>query len=124
MEARIKASEKTELPAGLALDAAWQTAREDKVRTLGGSLTAGLLAEDGATIDTEQMIIAAIADILAPQLAMLDLLVAKCSVRYRAASADGSTGTSPTGSESSSRSQASVTRYPVLTGLTWCRQSA
>ena len=71
MEARIKASEKTEL-AGLALDAAWQ----DKVRTLGCSLAAGLLAEDGATIDTEQMIIAAIADIEAPQLAMLDLLVA------------------------------------------------
>ena len=76
MEARIKASEKTELLAGLALDAAWQTAWEDKVRTLGGSLAAGLLAADDATIDTEQMIIAAIADIEAPQLAMLDLLVA------------------------------------------------
>ena len=46
------------------------------MRTLGGSLAAGLLAEDDATIDTEQMIIAAIADIEAPQLAMLDLLVA------------------------------------------------
>jgi len=76
MEARIKASGKTELLAGLALDAAWQTAWEDKVRTLGGFLAAGLLAEDDATIDTEQMIIAAIADIEAPQLAMLDLLVA------------------------------------------------
>ena len=39
------------------------------MRTLGGSLAAGLLAEDNATIDTEQMIIAAIADIEAPQLA-------------------------------------------------------
>jgi hypothetical protein len=75
MEARIKASKKTELLAGLALDAAWQTAWEDKLRTLGGSLAAGLLAEDDATIDTEQMIIAAIADIEAPQLALLDLLV-------------------------------------------------
>ena len=76
MEARIKASKQTELLTGLALDAAWQTAGQDKLRTLGGSLAAGLLAEDTATIDTEQMIIAAIADIEAPQLAMLELLVA------------------------------------------------
>jgi hypothetical protein len=69
MEARIKAPKKTELLAGLALDAAWQTAWEDKVRTLGACLAAGLLAEDNATINTEQMIIAAIADIEAPQLA-------------------------------------------------------
>jgi len=41
-----------------------------------------------------------------------------------AASADGSAGTSSAGSESSSRLQVSVTRYPVLTGLTSCRQSA
>lgn len=46
------------------------------MRTLGGSLAAGLLAEDDATIDTEQMIIAAIADIEGPHLAMLELLVA------------------------------------------------
>lgn len=75
-EARIKASKQTELLTGLALDAAWQTAWEDKVHTLGGCLAAGLLAEDNATIDTEQMIITAIVDIEAPQLAMLDLLVA------------------------------------------------
>jgi hypothetical protein len=76
MEARIKASKQTELLTGLALDAAWQTAWDDKVHTLGGCLAAGLLAEDNATIDTEQMILAAIADIEVPQLAMLDLLVA------------------------------------------------
>jgi hypothetical protein len=75
MEAWIKASEKTELLAGLALDAAWQTAWEDKVRTLGRSLAAGLLADDDAEIEIEQMIIAAITDIEAPQLAMLDVLV-------------------------------------------------
>ncbi len=77
MEARIKASKQTELLTGLALDAAWQTARDDKVRTLGRSLAAGLLADDNATIDAEQMIIAAIADIEGPQLAMLELLVAR-----------------------------------------------
>lgn len=76
MEARIRASKRTELLTGLALDAAWQTTWEDKVHTLGRSLASGLLAEDDATIDTEQMIIAAIADIEAPHLAMLELLVA------------------------------------------------
>jgi hypothetical protein len=75
MEARINASKRTQLLAGLALDAAWQTAWEDKVRTLGRSLAEGLLADDNAKIDTEQMIIAAIADIEGPQLAMLELLV-------------------------------------------------
>jgi hypothetical protein len=76
MEARIKASRRTELLTGLALDAAWQTAWEDKVRTLGRSLASGLLADDNATIGIEQLIIAAIADIEGPHLAMLDLLVA------------------------------------------------
>jgi hypothetical protein len=76
MEARINASKRTELLTGVALDAAARTAWEDKVRTLGHSLAAGLLAKDNATIDTEQMIIAAITDIEGPQLAMLELLVA------------------------------------------------
>ncbi len=76
MEARINASKRTELLTGVALDAASRTAWEDKVRTLGRSLAAGLLADDNATIDTEQMIIAAIADIEGPHLAMLELLVA------------------------------------------------
>jgi hypothetical protein len=75
MEARINASKRTELLTGIALDAAARTAWEDKVRTLGRSLASGLLAEDDATIDTEQMIIAAITDMEAPHLAMLDLLV-------------------------------------------------
>jgi hypothetical protein len=76
MEGRINASKRTELLTGVALNAAWQTAWEDKVRTLGCSLAAGLLADENVTIDTEQMIIAAIADIEGPHLAMLELLVA------------------------------------------------
>lgn len=76
MKARINASGRTRLLTGTALDAASRTAWEDKVRTLGRSLAAGLLADDNATIDTEQMIIAAIADIEGPQLAMLEFLVA------------------------------------------------
>jgi hypothetical protein len=72
---RIDASERTLLLTGFALNAAARTAWEDKVRTLGRSLASGLLAEDNATIDTEQMIIAAITDIEGPQLAMLELLV-------------------------------------------------
>ena len=72
---------------GFALEAATRTAWEDKVRTLGRSLASGLLADDNAKIDTEQMIIAAIADIEGPQLAMLELLVRwrPCSARWRTA---------------------------------------
>jgi hypothetical protein len=76
MEERINASERTQLLTGFALSAATRTAWEDKLRTLGRSLAEGLLAEDEAKIDTEQMIIAAITDIEGPQLAMLELLVA------------------------------------------------
>jgi hypothetical protein len=54
-EERINASKRTQLLTGVALDAAWQTAWEDKVRTLGSSLAEGLLADDNATIDTEQL---------------------------------------------------------------------
>lgn len=81
MEARINASKRTELLTGIALDAACQTAWEDKVRTLGRSLASGLLADDNPRIDTEQMIIAAIADIESPHLAMLELLVARRPAR-------------------------------------------
>jgi hypothetical protein len=71
---RINASDRTQLLAGYALAAAARTAWQDKVRTLGRSLAAGLLAEDDANIDTEQIIIAAIADIEGPHLTLLDLL--------------------------------------------------
>lgn len=76
MEERINASERTQLLTGFALNAATRTAWEDKVRTLGRSLAEGLLVGDNAKIDTEQMIIAAIADIEGPQLAMLEFLAA------------------------------------------------
>jgi hypothetical protein len=72
---RISASDRTELLTGYSLAAATRTAWQDKVRTLGRSLASGLLAEDEAQIDTEQMIIAAIADIEAPQLSLLEFLV-------------------------------------------------
>lgn len=75
MQERINATERTKLLTGFALCAATQTAWEDKVRTLGRSLATGLLAHDDAEIDTEQMLIGAIADIEGPQLAMLELLV-------------------------------------------------
>jgi hypothetical protein len=52
------------------------------VRTLGRSLASGLLADDNAKIDTEQMIIAAITDIEGPQLAMLELLVCWCPCQW------------------------------------------
>ncbi len=75
LEERINANERTQLLTGFALSAATRTAWEDKVRTLGRSLASGLLADDNAKIDTEQMIIAAITDIEGPQLALLEVLV-------------------------------------------------
>ena len=75
MEERINASDRTQLLTAFALNAAARTAWEDKVRTLGRSLAAGLLADDNAKIDTEQMIIAAITDIEGPQLALLEFVV-------------------------------------------------
>jgi hypothetical protein len=77
LEGRINASDQTQLLTGLALGAATRTAWEDKVHTLGRSLASGLLAEDAARVDTEQMIIAAISDLEAPHLSLLDLLVSR-----------------------------------------------
>jgi hypothetical protein len=74
--ARMFSDEKSRLLAGTAIVAAAHTAWEDKVRTLGSSLASGLLASDDAEVDIEQMIMLAIADLEAPQLALLDLLVA------------------------------------------------
>ncbi len=82
MEERINASGRTQLLTGFALEAATRTAWEEKVRTLGRSLASGLLADDNAKIDTEQMIIAAIAEIEGPQLAMLELLVCWSHVKW------------------------------------------
>jgi hypothetical protein len=73
---RMFSDEKFRLLAGTAMVAAAHTTLEDKVRTLGRSLASGLLASDDAAIDIEQMIMLALADLEAPQLALLDLLVA------------------------------------------------
>ena len=72
---RINASGRTQLLTGFALSAATRTAWEDKVRTLGRSLASGLLADDNAKIDAEQMIVSAITDIEGPQVSLLELLV-------------------------------------------------
>jgi hypothetical protein len=68
--------EQHRLLSGTAVVAAVHTAWEDKIRTLGRSLASGLLASDDAEISTEQLIMSAIADMEAPHLALLDLLVA------------------------------------------------
>jgi hypothetical protein len=81
LQERIMASDRTQLLAGYALAAASRTAWGDKVRTLGRSLASGLLAEDVAEIDTEQLIISALADIEAPQLSLLELLVCRAPGR-------------------------------------------
>jgi hypothetical protein len=77
LEGLVGASDKTRLLAGIALSAATRTAWQAKVRTLGRSLASGLLAADEAKIDIEQLIIAAIADIEAPHLSLLELLVCR-----------------------------------------------
>jgi hypothetical protein len=73
---RVSENEELQVLAVKAIEAATRTAWEDKVRTLGKSLASGLLSSDEAEISTEQLIMAAIADMEAPQLALLDLLVA------------------------------------------------
>jgi hypothetical protein len=74
--ARISDDEKLQILAGMAISAAARTAWEDKVLTIGRSLASGLLASDDAEVDTEQLIMSAIADMEAPHVALLDLLVA------------------------------------------------
>jgi hypothetical protein len=71
---RIAASERTRLQAGIAISAATRTVWPAKVRVLGRALASGLLAEDEATIDTEMLILAAMAEIEALDLSLLELL--------------------------------------------------
>jgi hypothetical protein len=68
-------TEHTRLLTATAAEAAAKTAWPPKVVAIGHALAAGLLAADDATIDTEPMILAALADIEMPQAALLDLLV-------------------------------------------------
>jgi hypothetical protein len=73
---RISEHEELQILTVKAIDAATRTAWEDKLRTLGRSLASGVLSSDEATFSTEQLIMAAIGDMEAPHLALLDLLVA------------------------------------------------
>lgn len=82
---RIVASERARLQAGIAISAATRTVWPAKVRVLGRALAAGLLAEDEATIDTEMLILAAMTEIEAPDLSLLELVA--CRVPPRAVGA-------------------------------------
>ena len=72
---RILSDEKLRLLAGTAIAAATRTAWEDKLPTLGRSLASGVLAADEAAIDTEQLIESAVAEMEAPHLCLLELLI-------------------------------------------------
>jgi hypothetical protein len=76
MEERINASDRTQLLTGFALSGATRTAWEDKLRTLGRSLAAGLPAKDNAKDRHRADDHRGITDIEGPQLAMLELTVA------------------------------------------------
>jgi hypothetical protein len=80
-ERLVTDSERTRLLTGVMLSAASRTVWDGKLRTLGRSLASGLLATDEAIIDCEQMIMAAIADLEAPHLSLLDLLVSYTPIR-------------------------------------------
>jgi hypothetical protein len=80
---RIMESERTRLQAGIAISAATKTVWPAKVRVLGRALASGLLAEDEATVDVEMLILAAMADVEAPDLSLLELLA--CRVPPQAA---------------------------------------
>jgi hypothetical protein len=77
LDQRIGESERTRLQAGIAVSAATKTVWPAKVRVLGRALASGILAEDEATVDTEMLILAAMADIEAPDLSLLELLACR-----------------------------------------------
>ena len=74
LERLILASDQSRLQAGIALAAASRTTWPPKVRALGRALAAGVVATDDARVDTEPLIMAALADIEFPQGALLELL--------------------------------------------------
>ena len=76
----IAQDECTRLLGGSAISAATRTAYDAKVRALGRALACGL-ADDQARIDEEQLIIAAIADMEAPHVSLLHLLVTRTPSR-------------------------------------------
>jgi hypothetical protein len=73
---RLVEDEKLQVLTFKAIDAAMRTAWEDQLRTLGKTLAAGVLSSDETKFSTEELIMAAVADIREPHLALLDLLVA------------------------------------------------
>lgn len=80
---RMTATEESRLFSGATLSAATRTVYGPKIEALARVLAAGL-ADDCARIDVEQLFVAALADIEAPNLVVLDLLV-----HYRAHNALG-----------------------------------
>jgi hypothetical protein len=75
LEKQILSSDSRRLQAGIALSAASRTAWPPKVVALGRALATGLAATDDVRIDTEPLIMAALADIEFPQASLLELLV-------------------------------------------------
>jgi hypothetical protein len=71
----IADSEATRLQAALAMDAAQRTAWPPKVRALGRVLAAGLIADDEAEVDVQQMALVAMADLERLHVNLLELLV-------------------------------------------------
>lgn len=67
--------EQRRLLAGLALSSGSRTRNRAKIRALGRALAEGVLADDDAKLDQEQLIIRALDDMEAPHIAVLDLLV-------------------------------------------------
>jgi hypothetical protein len=74
LERLVLTSDQSRLQAGIALSAAARITWPPKVRALGRALAAGLMATDDARINTEPLIMAALADIEFPQASLLELL--------------------------------------------------
>jgi hypothetical protein len=75
LEREILRSDEARLQAGVALDSASRTTWPPKVIALGRALADGLMATDDARIDTQPLIMAALADVEFPQASLLELLV-------------------------------------------------
>lgn len=77
LERLVLASEGSRLQAGIALSAATRTTWSPKLIAVGRALAAGLMGEDDTRIDTQPLIMAALADIEFPQASLLELLVCR-----------------------------------------------
>lgn len=74
LAASIGRDEHTRLLGGLALAAGSRTRNRTKIGALGSALASGVLSEDDARLDEEQLVVRALDDMEAPHIRVLDII--------------------------------------------------